>query len=166
LNDTNLVNADPELVEKRKNMPAGFEISESLEVKLNILLEKDSTNRKALEYLLAFYMLDSQLDKFMDLLNYAAKYYNKWPTPIEEAIVVYGAVREKKVVREYGISQNTVDRFKYFSLTLRNCGKDTDLAMEMLYPDFKNSFFYYFKFLNPKVTHTRIVVDLDHSSSI
>ncbi|HEY9124385.1 MAG TPA: DUF6057 family protein, partial [Bacteroidales bacterium] len=166
LKDTNLVNNDPELAEKRKNMPTGFEISESLELKLNILLEKDSSNKKALEYLLAFYMLDSQLDKFMSLVDYASQYYNQWPEIVQEAIVVYGAVRGKKVIKEYGISPNTVERFKYFSLTLRNCGKDMDLAKDLLYPDFKNSYFYFFKFLNPKVTNAKIVVNLDNNSSI
>lgn len=166
LTDTNLVNNDPELIEKRKNMPTGFEISESLELKLNILLAKDSSNKKALEYLLAFYMLDSQLDKFMSLINYASQYYNQWPINIQEAIVVYGAVRGKKVVKEYGINQNTFERFKYFSLTLRNCGKDSDLAKDMLYDDFKNSYFYFFKFLNPKVTNAKIVVNLDNNSTI
>lgn len=111
------------------------------------LLTRNRKNHMAFEYLMAWYLLTRQLDKFILNLDRLDDFdYPKLPRHYEEAILVYMFDR-KRPVNLHGrqISLESRRRFEAFRHTLTYHGGNTQTAYSDLAGSFRNSYmFYYF----------------------
>ncbi|MHC4157594.1 MAG: DUF6057 family protein [Planctomycetota bacterium] len=111
------------------------------------LLNQNRKNHMAFEYLMAWYLLTKQLDKFIINLNRLDDFdYPKLPSHYEEAILVYMFDRKRPVdLRGRQISLESHRRFEAFRHTLAYHRGNTQTAYSDLAGSFRNSYmFYYF----------------------
>ncbi|MEE9370239.1 MAG: DUF6057 family protein, partial [Sedimentisphaerales bacterium] len=111
------------------------------------LLNRNRKNHMAFEYLMAWYLLTRQLDKFILNLDRLDDFdYPKLPSHYEEAILVYMFDRKRPVdLHGRQISLESHRRFEAFRHTLTYHGGNTQTAYSDLAGSFRNSYmFYYF----------------------
>jgi hypothetical protein len=121
----------------------------SPEIFLRELLEKNSKNRMAFEYLMAWYMLNRQLDNFVQNLNRLDDFgYSEIPRLYEEAILVYHLTTRKNIdLKGRQISSNTFQRAHLFTDIVSGFSKDNKKgAMLATAKDFSDSYFFYYNF--------------------
>jgi hypothetical protein len=109
------------------------------------LLEKNSKNRMAFEYLMARYMLKRQVGKLVQNLERLQDFnYRELPTHYEEAALVY-VYRSRKSLQlsHYQPSPQRHQRFKDFSQILSSHGGDKQAAFKELSEKFRNTYFFY-----------------------
>ena len=111
------------------------------------LLEKNSQNRMAFEYLMAWYMMTNQLDKFVQNIERLNDFgYPDIPRLYEEAILIYVYQTEKLVLLNgsWGSPESRqrldnfiriYDRYRY--------GRDEQAAFDELVKNYGNSYFFY-----------------------
>jgi hypothetical protein len=113
------------------------------------LLEKNRHNRMAFEYLMAWYMLTKQLDKFVANLDRLDNFdYPAIPRHYEEAILMYQAVTRGNVdLKNRQISTQTYDRAQGFmSVCSQIQPKNEVRAMYAAAPAYSDTYFFYFNF--------------------
>ena len=121
----------------------------SPEIFLLELLEKNSQNRMAFEYLMAWYMLNGQLDSFVQNLDRLDDFdYSEIPRLYEEAILVYQLKTGREIdLKGRQISGNTYQRAHHFTDIVRNFSRDNKKgAMLATAKDFADSYFFYYNF--------------------
>jgi hypothetical protein len=121
----------------------------SPEIFLQELLDKNSQNRMAFEYLMAWYMLNGQLDSFVQNLDRLDDFdYSEIPQLYEEAILVYRLTTRKNVdLKGRQISSKTYQRAHHFTDIVRRFSKDNKKgAMLATAKDFADSYFFYYNF--------------------
>jgi hypothetical protein len=120
----------------------------------DILLEslhQNNTNRVAFEYLMAYHLLNRDLDSFLHYLR-AAKFYNyhEIPAHYEEAIVLAqhlkGAPLAIPNINGQQPRQETIQRFERFAEQLARYANDLPRAEAELAPEFGNTYWYYYNF--------------------
>jgi len=121
---------------------------------LSLLLEKNSQNRMAFEYLMAWYMLNKHLGKFVQKIVLVHDLgYPKVPTHYEEAalIYVYGT-RKPLYLSDYEPNPQIRRQIEEFSRILNSYGKNKQAAANELAKKFRNTYFFYyiFAFSSPK----------------
>lgn len=121
---------------------------------LSLLLEKNSQNRMAFEYLMAWYMLNKHLGKFVQKIELVHDLgYPKVPTHYEEAalIYVYGT-RKPLYLSDYEPNPQIRRQIEEFSRILNSYGKNKQAAANELAKKFRNTYFFYyiFAFSSPK----------------
>ena len=112
---------------------------------LQALLEKNSNNRMAFEYLMSWYLLTKQLDKLVGNIGRLNDLdYSEVPRLYEEALFVY-AYRTKKPVRLSGNwgSPKSRERIEEFSRVYDRYERDKKAAFAELARGFGDSFFFY-----------------------
>jgi hypothetical protein len=112
------------------------------------LLEKNSQNRIAFEYLMAYHMINKNLNKFAQNLERLQDFnYPELPTHYEEAALIY-VYRTKKPLnlRRYPPSPQKRKQFEDFSRLLISYGRNKQAAYKELSKKFRNTYFYYYKF--------------------
>ena len=110
------------------------------------LLDKNRHNRMAFEYLEAFYLLTTQLDKFVENLDRLNDFdYAGIPRVYEEAILLYSYNTKKKYeVPGREISAESRERFNNFLKVLfGKYGGDKKAAFYELAKDYGDSYFFY-----------------------
>jgi hypothetical protein len=110
------------------------------------LLDKNRHNRMAFEYLEAFYLLTTQLDKFVENLDRLNDFdYVGIPRVYEEAILLYSYNTKKKVeIPGREISVESRERFNNFLKVLfGRYGGDKKAAFYELAKDYGDSSFFY-----------------------
>lgn len=110
------------------------------------LLDKNRQNRMAFEYLMAWYLLTGQLDKFMQNLHRLDDFdYPDIPRLYEEAILIYG-YRTRKAVDLHGrhISPQSHQRYKDFIQVYNRYGRNNQAALNDLMRDYGDSYFFYY----------------------
>lgn len=118
------------------------------------LLQKNRKNKMAFEYLMAWYLVTAQLDKFVLQLYRLDDFdYSGIPRHYEEAILVFQELREKKVtIKHRTISKETHDRARKFAnICNQYRGPGVENSMKAMYataPDFIDTYFFYFNFGN------------------
>jgi hypothetical protein len=112
------------------------------------LLEKNSQNRMAFEYLMAYYMLNKNLSKFAQNLEHLHDFdYPELPTHYEEAALVYVYQSKKPLhLSRYPPSPQKRKQFEDFSWLLSSYGRNKQAASKELSKKFRNTYFYYYKF--------------------
>jgi len=108
------------------------------------LLEKNRQNRMAFEYLMAWYLLNAELDKFAQNLERLDDFnYSQIPRLYEEAIL-YMLKRGKKV-NLYGrkISAESQRRFTDFLNIYNRHGRDDKAALKELRKKYGDSYLFY-----------------------
>ena len=113
------------------------------------LLEKNRQNRMAFEYLMAWYMLTRQLDKFVQNLDRLDDFnYPEVPRHYQEAIIIYEAISGKKVnLKGRQISSGTYQRARTFGNIITRLGSNNRMqAMRATAGDFGDTYFFYYNF--------------------
>jgi hypothetical protein len=112
------------------------------------LLERNSQNRMAFEYLMAWYMLNKHLGKLVQNLERLKDFnYPELPTHYEEAalIYVYGA-RKPLGLSGYPPSPQKRQQIEDFSRILSSYNRDKQAASEELSKKYRNTYFYYYMY--------------------
>ena len=120
---------------------------------LMALLEKNRKNNMAFEYLMAWFMLTGQLDKFVHNLDRLDDFnYGAIPRHYEEAILIYEVLTGSKVnLKGRHISQGTLQRARSFSAITarfpRRNNKEANMqAMLATAADYGDTYFFYYNF--------------------
>lgn len=113
------------------------------------VLDKNKYNHMAFEYLMAWYLLTSQLDSFVQNLHRLDDFdYPQIPPLYEQAILIYEVLTGKEVdLKGRQISPQTYDLARRFSDISTSLGATDRLtAMRLTLRDFGDSYLFYFNF--------------------
>ncbi len=166
LKDTSLTNTNIEIVEKRSFIPEEHELSPYIQIRFQELLESNKKNRNAYEFLMLYYLLDSQPEKFLELYKDAATYFSRPVEIYEEAILMYSDSIKIPGKTNYKVSSGTTARFKDFKQMLDHYKWNEMAAMNALYPRFGKSYMYYLRFIYPRIIKPEIISEDDEKPSI
>jgi hypothetical protein len=117
------------------------------------LLERNSQNRMAFEYLMAIYLGRGNLAAAIESLSFLEKFsYPAVPPLYEEAALIYGSQhREDIKVTKSGvffrgrrISEPTMNKFRRFQAIVIPCGGPNEKAKSAMARELGDSYFYYF----------------------
>jgi hypothetical protein len=115
---------------------------------LSWLLEKNNQNRMAFEYLMAWYMINKQMGKFVQNLERLQDFnYREVPTHYEEAALIY-VYGTGKPIQLDGYLSNPQKRqeIEDFSRILNSYGKDKKAAFNELSKKFNDTYFFYYMY--------------------
>jgi hypothetical protein len=157
VSDLSLSDSDPEIAAKRMDMIKTEGIVITPHEKLVSLLQKNPKNKQAFEYLIAFDLMEHDLTSFIEDMNFInEQHYQKLPTVIEEALVLFRSQRPNlEFLFRFNISKETTQRFREFAkLTSANRG-DREKA-KLATANYKNTYWYYVLFLSPVVTKAKL----------
>ncbi len=157
--DTTLFGNYPELVEKRSFIPAEDELNPSIEARFKQLLASNPQNKKAFEFLMLYYLLESDAEKFVELYKNAHQYFDKTPVVYEEALLTFGKLYELPEISQFQISAATKTRFDEFNKIREQHRNSTRMARNILYKEFGGSYFYFREFVYPNIIKPDIVDD-------
>ena len=108
------------------------------------LVEQGSQNRMAFEYLMAWYMMDKRLDKFVKNLGRLPEFgYTALPPLYQEATLIY-ATKYPVPLGDFSISPEAKQRIKHFSDIVNRYGRNKEAAFRELAGNFAGSYFFYF----------------------
>ena len=116
---------------------------------LLLLLEKNRKNQMAFEYLMAWYLLTRELEKFAQNLWRLDDFeYSGIPRHYEEAVLIYEVLTGSKVdLGGRRISPRTYERARGFSdISNRLRGSDQLTVMRATIRDYSDSYFFYYNF--------------------
>jgi hypothetical protein len=113
---------------------------------LSLLLEKNSQNQMAFEYLMAWYMLKKQLGNFIQNIERLRDFgYLQLPTHYEEASLVYVyGTRKPLNLSGYQPSPQLRQHIEDFSRLLDKYGANKQAAFKELSTNFRNTYFFYY----------------------
>lgn len=158
MEDTSLVAKDAEFSWKRQCEPLdNFNAGNHLH-KLSKLLEANPSNKMALDYLLCSALLEGDLAMFKNLISQNKSFV---PTPLprvwDEALVLYYYMaRTTPGVGDVPFSPERQKQFVSFIKAIKPFGNDWQMARQSLFREYGNTYWYYLKCLNPKVTKAKI----------
>jgi len=112
---------------------------------LSWLLEKNPHNRMAFEYLMAWYLLNRYLGRFIERIEFLPDLgYSELPTHYEEAALIYAFKSRKPVpLTDYSPNPQLRRRIEDFSRILQAHGGNRQAAYRDLSRDFCNTYFFY-----------------------
>ena len=157
--DTTLIQSNSELMEKRSFIPAACELNHTIEGRFRELLEANSNNKNAYEFLMLYYLTNADFENFMELYKDAGKFFEKIPAIYEEAILMNAERNGLILPSEIKISAETQKRFNNFMHQLEQYKGKTRLARNSLYPEFGKTYMYFLKFVYPNIIETEIISD-------
>jgi hypothetical protein len=109
---------------------------------LQALVEQGSRNRMAFEYLMASYMLNKRLDKFVQNLPRLEDFgYTAVPPLYQEAALIYGT---RHPIPAAAVSPEAQQRIKQFSDIFNRYGRNKEAAFSELASKFAGSYLFYF----------------------
>ncbi len=125
--------------------------------KMLILLGKNSHNKLAFEYLIAFDLMEHDLASFTnDMKFYNDQGYKKLPKTIEEAIVLFLSQRpDNQFLRSFRISSETGKHFREF-VKVMNSSQGNKEKAKIQAAAFRNTYWYYVLFVSPVVTKVKL----------
>ena len=119
---------------------------------LQILLNTNPQHRMAFEYLMAYYLLQKDIEKVKWCIDtyYQHFDYPTMPTHYEEALLVYQSLTksDEGFAKQYPVSNPTRERFKLYNQTFNNA-KNNKHLLEQLEKQFGNTYWYYLHFNKP-----------------
>jgi hypothetical protein len=139
--------SNPELQSIRSLMPTNDLAHQALPAEglLIQLLRCNSSNQMAFEYLMAKFLMDSQLNKFVERLGQLDNFkYAGLPRHYEEAVLLYETLSRKTVdLRGRSIRPETTERFRRFMQAMNQHVMDTEAGRRAMARDFGNTYWYY-----------------------
>jgi hypothetical protein len=154
--DKSLIKSDGLIQSKRKLIPkVDFFIAVDRHADRDLirLLKENENNKMAFEYLMAYYLLDYNLEDLLKHLDEFKKLgYRKYPRHIEEAILLIKFVDpSKNIALDYGINQQTAEQFNQFNIILSKLKNKVE-AEKFLGREFYDTYWYYVLYIYPTVT--------------
>lgn len=142
------INSHYEYGKKRKTKVTNdfFVLSNEPAHNLDLILEKDSLNRMAFEYKLAYLMLQKDLNKIVEQLPKLQKFgYTRIPKHLEEAAVSYKLLKigEFPNIGTLRINKEIENQFNQYYQTFNQFGNNPQRAQHALYNNFGDTFWYY-----------------------
>jgi len=119
---------------------------------LNKLLEKNPDHRLAFEYLMAWYMLNKDMNNMKKCLD---TYFHRFPYPIipthyEEALLLYQSLNPSaNVWQQYTVSEITRRRFSSYIQDYKLARTNPQLTKK-LYQQFGKTYWFYYHFRKPE----------------
>jgi hypothetical protein len=112
------------------------------------LLETNSQNRMAFEYLMALYMLNKNLSKLVPNLERLQDFdYPELPAHYEEAALIYALPKgESPAVSGYESNPQRRRQIEDFTRLLRRYGGNKQAASAELSEKFRNTYFFYYMY--------------------
>jgi hypothetical protein len=114
----------------------------------------------AFEYLMAFYLLDCDPANLIQHLGYLKTLgYQRIPRHIEEALIMYKAIAPPGTeinLNDYPPSRQTIERFTRFTRILYENRDDAERAQRLARKEFANTYWYFFRYINPKKTNVKL----------
>lgn len=152
-----MVNSDPLIVQKRKDMNKTEGMLGTPPLKLLSQLEKNPANKMAFEYLIAIDLMEHDAAALTEDLKYIENFkYEKLPTALEEAIILYQTqLKNNELFNRIRISVPTTERFREFA-KLTSAAKGNREKAKQATIAFKNTYWYYVLFLSPRVTNLKL----------
>ncbi len=123
------------------------------------ILDTDQSNKMAFEYLMTYYLLESDLGKFR---HYLTTYlngigYSRMPKIYQEASLLYylsiDAPQEQIIS---SVDNAILNRFSQFNKTLIEHKMDIKSARKDLKQGFGDTYWYYVRYVSPKVTGIKV----------
>jgi len=113
---------------------------------LSWLLERNSQNRMAFEYLMAWFMLNRHLGKLVQNLEHLKDFnYPELPTHYEEAALIYIYGTGKSInLSDYSSSPQKRRQIEDFSRILSSYGGNKQAASKELSKKFHNTYFFFY----------------------
>jgi hypothetical protein len=143
LNRPDLVRSDPELGRKMELMPKNDFMMRLKDQQANVILmlQSNPSNKAAFEYMMAWYMLERNMDKIAEEFARIKELgYDRLPDHLEEAMIYFAAFTGEK--DSIQINPSTVSKFREYSeAAARVAG-----ANPLLEKKFGNTFWYYLDF--------------------
>jgi hypothetical protein len=159
LADTSSISSHPELAEKRSFMNPEGELNPLIEIRFQQLLEANPKNKTAYEFLMLYYLLNEQIENFLNLYANVVKYFDQPVAVYEEAILLYCAANNIQVEQQYKISDESLKRFQNFTEKLKQFGNNEKLARNSLYREFGKTYLYWLQFVYPRIVKPEIIQD-------
>jgi hypothetical protein len=153
----NLVESDPLIVQKRKDMNKTEGMLGTPPLKLLSQLEKNPANKAAFEYLIAIDLMEHDAAALAEDFKYISNFkYDKLPAALEEAIILFRTQgKSNELFNRIRISESTTERFREFAKLTSAAKGDREKAKQTTFA-FKNTYWYYVLFLSPRVTNLKL----------
>ncbi|HPS54745.1 MAG TPA: DUF6057 family protein [Sedimentisphaerales bacterium] len=113
---------------------------------LTYLLEANPKNKMAFEYMMAWYLITKNTDKFVDNLGQLRDFgYEQLPTVYQHAILMHVYSTQKEVnMQGFKISPQTIEYAKQFYSVMKQYAGDEQLQLKMLNEKYGDTYFYYY----------------------
>ena len=119
-----------------------------MKTKLPLLLEANPGNKKAFEYLMAWFMLEKNIQ---GLINEVGRIkgmsYSRIPRHIEEALLIYnigtGMMPDLGTLK---ISQESIDRYREYEIYIDPYAKTIPSGSKEIQKRCRDTFWFYFEF--------------------
>jgi hypothetical protein len=147
-NKSSLVN-DKELFDLKNSFPkSDFIVNTKSPVPdLITLLKENKHNKMAFEYLMGYYLLNKQLDKFVENFEKIADFnYPSIPRHYEEALLIYISKTEGKDINlgGYNLNNQTIKEFNDITLLIQSYGNDRKAAFNSVIAKYGKTYWAYF----------------------
>jgi hypothetical protein len=145
-----LVRSDPELGGKLQLVPGkDFSISiRNPQTNLPLLLEANPGNKKAFEYLMAWYMLEKNISGLVNEAGRIKKMsFSRIPRHIEEALLIYNiGTGMMPDIGTLKISKETADRYRQYEIYMDPYARTIPSGPKEIQKQCRNTFWFYFEF--------------------
>ncbi len=158
INDTNLIYSDKLIMEKRAYLPIKTVVLSSYPTRMHDLLASNHKNKRAMEHLEMYYLLNGSLNEFNNNLPELLKFYQKTPYVFEQAILAYLYGNKQKSLSDYNVSIQSQEVFENFNEILFKYNGHRKLAKPELNKLYKNTYLYYLLFNSPRVTKASLKI--------
>jgi hypothetical protein len=116
---------------------------------LNQLLSRNKTNKMAFEYLMAHYLLNRKLDKFIENLPRLDDFgYENIPRHYQEAVLLYiGTTRKEVDLGSRSLDEEVVALYNEINeIATGSVVKDLNIMRKILEPKYSGTYFFYYTF--------------------
>ena len=157
ISNPELVNSDPLILQKRKDMNKTEGMLGTPPLKLLSQLEKNPANKAAFEYLIAIDLMEHDAASLTEDFKYISNFkYDKLPAGLEEAIILFRTQgKSNELFNRIRISESTTERFREFAKLTSAAKGDREKAKKATQA-FKSTYWYYVLFLSPRVTNLKL----------
>lgn len=153
LRDTSLISNDPEFKEKHALMPLNTYTPGTINQKLKLLIQTNSSNRRALEFLAMYYLLSHMVGDYVNILPQMARYYKQLPHLYQQALLLFIAKTNLNI--RYPFDKNEIQQVQQFFDYLQKY-PDRKTAQNTLAQYFKGTYLYYVTYESPLVTKMQL----------
>jgi hypothetical protein len=153
VDDTALINTDPELGMYKKNQARASIVSKTaIDHNLYLLTGKSNNNKMAYNYLMTSAMLDNNMKDFAIGLSGLKFFgYTHIPRLYFEGFIYYSLLSEDCPINleEYTYDQSIINEFKAFQKDYLRLKGNPDEAKKYLFTRYGDTYWYYLKFPRP-----------------